>query len=293
MPAPRAQLDMAADQPQFSGRRRGMPLPVAISFAFVLLLTLSAVFAPWVAPFPENAQSLRNVLKPPAWLEGGDPRHLLGTDRLGRDILTEIIYGARVSLSVGLGAVAIGLLVGVPLGMVAGYFRGVVDQVVSRLIDVQLAIPLILLALLFVTVVGPGKNNVILIQGLVGWLIYARLARAQVLTFKERAFVESARAIGARAPRILFVTLLPNIVPSLIAVATLEIGRNIITETSLSFLGVGVMPPDASWGRMIAGGRDVIFVAWWIPTWPGLAITLTVLAFALIGDWLRDRYGRL
>jgi len=239
-----------------------------------------------------NAQHLREALLPPAWMEGGSPEYVLGTDRLGRDILSELIFGARVSLTVGLGAVLIGLLVGVPLGMIAGYFRGKLDMVISRAIEVQLSVPLILVALLLIAITGAGKNNVILVQGLAGWLIYARLARAQVLSEKERPYVEASVALGARWSRVLVGTLLPNIAAPLIAIATLEVGRNIITETSLSFLGVGVTPPDASWGRMIADGRNVIFVAWWVATWPGVAITATVVAFSIVGDWLRDRLDK-
>lgn len=273
--------------------RHKLPISVAICIVFVAILTFAAVFADFVAPYALNTQFLTQTLQPPIWMAGGSWDHILGTDRLGRDILTEIIYGARVSLMVGLGAVAIGVTVGVPLGMLAGYFRGVIDQIISRAIDIQLSLPLILVALLFIVIVGPGKWNIIIILGLVDWLIYARLARAQVLTLKERPFVESARAIGARWPRILSKTLLPNLMTPVIAIATLEIGRNIITETSLSFLGVGVTPPDASWGRMIADGRDVIFVAWWIPTLPGIAITLTVVSFAILGDWIRDYFNRV
>lgn len=272
--------------------RRRRQWAVLLSATFLTVLVLAAIFSPYVAPYPANQQSLSNVLRPPAWISGGDIRFPLGTDRLGRDILSELIHAARISLTVGLGAVAVGLLIGVPLGMIAGYFRGRIDQAISRLIDVQLSVPLILFALLMVVLIGPGKQNVIIIQGLASWLIYARLARAQVLSLRERPFVEAARALGARWPSIFLRTLLPNIAAPLIAIAALEIGRNIITETSLSFLGVGVMPPDSSWGRMIADGRDVIFVAWWVPTWPGVAITLTVISFALVGDWLRDRLGR-
>jgi peptide/nickel transport system permease protein len=269
-------------------RGKHVPFTTLLAVAFATVLVLSAIFANWVAPYPPNSQALDQILLPPAWLPGGLPAHLLGTDLLGRDILSEIIFGARISLIVGLGAVVLGLLIGVPLGLFAGYFGGRLDKVISRLIDVQLSIPLILLALLFIAIVGPGTGNVIVIQGLASWLIYARLTRAQVLSLKEQPFIEAAHALGAKWSRILALGMLPGLIPPLTVIATLEIGRNIITETSLSFLGVGVMPPDPSWGRMIANGRDVIFVAWWVPTWPGLAITLTVLSFALIGDWLRD-----
>jgi len=216
--------------------------------------------------------------------------HPLGADELGRDILARIVYGSRVTLMIAAAAVVLGGVVGTLLGIVAGYYRGMVDRILMRIVDVQLALPLMLLALLVIAALGPSTLNLILVLALTSWLRYARIIRGQVLALREREFVLSAHAIGASTWRIMRKHLLPNVLTSALVVATLELARVIIMDAALSFLGLGVQPPNPSWGRMLADGRVYISTAWWIVTFPGLAILLTVLSVNLLGDWLRDYF---
>lgn len=267
-------------------RRNRAGLAGLIVLALILLAALSAA---WIAPHDPLAQELQRRLLPPAWMSGGDWQFLLGTDHVGRDILSRVIFGARISLRVGFVSVLVAGLIGMLLGLLAGYFGGWVDDLISRVIDIQLAIPYLLLAVALVMVLGSSLRNLIVVLVLYGWTVYARLVRGQTLSVREREFVTSARTIGASSGRIMFRHILPNVVSPMIVMATLEIANMIVFEAGLSFLGLGVQPPTPSWGGMLADGRDYIAAGtWWPATFPGLAISITVLAINLVGDWLRD-----
>ena len=247
-----------------------------------------AIAANWISPHNPNEQVLERRLLPPAWSEGGSRRHLLGTDHLGRDILSRVIYGSRISLSVGILAVIISGILGVGAGLIAGYYGRGWDAAIMRLVDIQLAFPFILLALAIIGVLGPGLRNVILVLGVAGWMVYARVVRGQVLSVREREFVEAARAVGASDFRILRLHVFPNILAPVIIVGTFAVATCIITEASLTFFGLGVEATIPTWGSMLSDGRAYMATAWWLTTFPGLAMMLTVLALNVIGDWLRE-----
>jgi peptide/nickel transport system permease protein len=272
---------------------RRVPPVVWLCATILLLMLLAALLAPLLAPKSPYEQSLMLRLKPPTWLEDGEPGYILGTDEVGRDVLSRMIYGARVSLSIGLLGVLIGSILGTMLGMLAGYFTGLTDEVIMLLADMQLAFPFILLAIAIIAVLGPDPAGsipwkLIVIVGISGWMTYARVCRGVVLTMKEREFVQSVRALGGSDNRILFRHILPNILSPVIVLATLDLARLIILESTLSFLGLGVQPPAPSWGGMLGQGRQYLDTAWWLSTFPGLAIMLTTLAISRGGDWLRD-----
>jgi peptide/nickel transport system permease protein len=261
-----------------------------IGVVLVTLMVATAVLGP-LLPLPNPTRGdLRTRMSPPTLSLFGPGAHPLGTDQLGRDILSRIVTGGRVTLTVAASAVLLGGVVGVLLGMVAGYFGGWIDKVLMRLVDIQLAIPLMLLALMVVAALGPSLRNLITVLALTSWVRYARIVRGSALALREREFVHSARAIGAGALRILLVHILPNVVTPALVVATLELSRVIVLEAGLSFLGLGIQPPAPSWGRMLAEGRTYISSAWWIITLPGVALMLCVLGVNLTGDWLRDRF---
>jgi len=263
--------------------------PAAIAGALILLIVIAAaVAAPYVAPHDPMRQSLLRRFTPPVWLQGGNPSYPLGTDQVGRDILSRIIYGARVSLVVGLAAVAVSLVVGVTLGLLSGFLRGRVDAVIMTVVDVTLSFPQLLLALAFVAALGPSLATIIVVLGLTGWERYTRVVRAEVLALREKDFVEAARAMGASPMRTILRHLLPNTFSSIIVMSTLQVAQAILQEAALSFLGVGTGSSHPTWGQMIALGRDFVSVAWWLATFPGLAILLSVLAINLVGDRLRD-----
>ena len=266
--------------------RSGMPplLPTVVLSALVVC----ALFAPIIAPQPPNEGSLSNRLLPPVWMEGGTRDFILGTDSLGRDILSRIIFGARVSLAVSLTAIFFGGLVGTTVGLIAGYFGGLVDDLLMRLVDVAFALPTILLALLLAALLGPGLGSIILVVVLIVWSRFARQIRGEVLSVKERDFVALAKVAGCSSARIILVHIFPNVVNTLIVLATLQVGTVILLEAGLSFLGVGIPPPGPAWGMMVARGRDLVATAFWVSLFPGLAILLTVLSLNLFGDWLRD-----
>jgi len=259
-------------------------------FAFVLLalFLVTALFGPWFAPHDPNAQDLSKSLRPPFWSENGSTENLLGTDSLGRDYLSRIIYGARVSLLVSVVAICICGSIGVLLGLLSGYFGGWTDTLIMRFTDTWMSIPALVLAIAFVSLLGPGLRNVILVIGITAWTGYARIVRGEVLSLKTLDFVSLARAAGCSEPRILFSHLLPNVVNTIIILVTLDIGRIIIWEAALSFLGLGVQHPTPAWGLMLASGRKFITSAWWLVTFPGVAILMTVLGANLTGNWLRD-----
>ncbi len=276
--------------PRRPARRRAgrIPLPVAFFVCFLAALILSAVFADYLAPADPYRQSLRGRLDPPVWL-GGTTGALLGTDQLGRDILSRILFGSRVSLLVGFTAVIIGGLLGSLLGLVAGYAGRVADEIIMTVADIQLAFPLVLLAIAIVAVLGPSLQNLILVVGISGWVTYARIARAQVLSLKQKEFIEAVRALGGSDLRILFRHLLPNTLSPLIVVATLDLARTVVLESTLSFLGLGVQPPTPSWGQMIGEGREYLIIGrWWVSVFPGIVLMLTTMAVNRIGDWVRD-----
>ena len=260
-----------------------------IGALIILAVLLVAALAEWLAPRSPTQQNVALRLKPPGFV---DPRSgatfSLGTDNLGRDILSRIIWGSRVSLAVSLPAVAISGTIGLLLGLLAGFYRGPLDAALMRLVDLQLAFPFILLAIAIVALLGPSLENIILVFAVTTWPIYARTVRASVLALREREYVQAARSLGARDPRIIWRHVLPNVVSPLLVVASFEVARMIILESALGFLGLGVQPPTVTWGNMLADGRDYIRDAWWLTTFPGLAIMLTAAGVNFVGDGLRD-----
>jgi peptide/nickel transport system permease protein len=257
-------------------------------FILLFLLVLPGIFAPLLAPHDPIRDALRERLKPPVWVQGGSLSYPLGTDKVGRDILSRIIYGARVSLTVSVVAIVVSGAIGITLGLLAGYFGGKVDTLIMRLVDISLGLPVILLALVFVAVIGPSFGTVIVVTSVLLWARYARLVRGETLSIRERDFIARARVAGASHFRIMTRYIFPNVVNSMTVLATLQIGSIILLESALSFLGAGIPRPTPTWGSMIADGRELIVVAWWIAMFPGLAIMLTVLSLNLLGDWLRD-----
>jgi peptide/nickel transport system permease protein len=263
-------------------------VPTIAGAAIVCIVAVLAILAPWIAPHDPNLQNLAIALKPPSWLTGGSAAYLLGTDDLGRDIFSRIVWGARIAGIVGLCAVAIGGAIGIGLGVVAGYFGGIVDDVIGRIADVQFAFPAVLLAIAMVGVVGPSLFTVIVTIGITGWVQYVRVVRAEALSLRERDFVQAAVATGSSVTRILLRHVLPNIGSSITVLTTFGVARAIILESALSFLALGVPPDIPSWGAMLADGRQFLDTAWWLGLFPGLAIFFTVLGVNLFGDGLRD-----
>lgn len=261
-------------------------MPVII----LILLFVAGAFAPWVSPSDPSDANLRGRRIPPVWMAGGSASHVLGTDQQGRDVLTRIIYGARISLVVAATALGIGSAVGITLGMISGYFGGWVDEAIMRLVDIKLAIPLILVALVLVIVLGQSLALLVGILSVNTWSGFARQVRAQTLQLKTRDYVQLARIAGASNRRILTRHIFPGITDTAIVLATLQVGSVILTEAILSFLGAGIPPPTPAWGSMVSDGRTDLVDAWWIAFFPGLAIFLTVLAFNFLGDWLRDYF---
>lgn len=254
---------------------------------FLLFLFL-AVAAPAVAPHDPAQQSLRDRLKPPTWMEGGSAGHLLGTDQLGRDLLSRLIYGAQISIVAGVSVVAITAAFGTLMGVLAGYYGGKVDQVIMRWVDVQTAFPGLLVAITIIAMIGPSLRNLIIVLAINGWLIFARIVRGITLSLREEVFVKAARVIGCRDGRIIFVHVLPNLISPVLTIAVMELARIILAEAALSFLGLGIQPPASSWGLILAQGRDYMGKAWWLVTFPGIAIALTVLFINMVAGWLRS-----
>jgi peptide/nickel transport system permease protein len=265
--------------------RRAPWIPIAI----ISVMVVMAVFAPLLAPHSPIDQTLRDRLLPPVWMEGGSMKYILGTDAFGRDILSRLIYGARVSLMVALLALTVGGGVGLVIGIVAGYVGGVVENVLMRLVDAAFTFPAILFALLLAVTLGQGMDTLVIAISLLLWASFARVIRGEVLALKQRDFVALARVRGCSAGRIMLTHILPNVLNTFMVLVTLNIGVVIIAEASLSFLGAGIPPPTPSWGLMVSEGRGRISDAWWVSLIPGTAITLLVLSVNLFGDWLRDR----
>jgi peptide/nickel transport system permease protein len=289
-PAAAAQDAAFAGTRTASLRRLARDPAALIGAVIVAIVVVCALFAPWIARADPNAQDLAATLQPPMWIAGGTHAHPLGTDNLGRDLLARIIWGTRVSVIVGISVVAIGGTIGVTAGLLAGYRRGWVDAIIARITDVQLAFPLVLLAVAIVAVVGPGLGTVIAAIGLTSWVQYVRVVRAEAMSLREREFVLAAEAAGAAPPRILARHLLPNVASAAIVLGTFEIARAVVLESSLSFLGLGVPPTTPSWGGMLADGRQYLDTAWWTALFPGLAIMIAVMGVNLLGDGLRDAF---
>jgi peptide/nickel transport system permease protein len=266
-------------------RRRRLPY---IPLGIITLFVLGGVLAPFLSLPDPQEQSLRLKFRPPVWEERGTWEHPLGTDRLGRDLLSRMLWGSRVSLAAGVLTVLLASAFGAGVGLVAGYYGGRVDGALMRMTDATLSFPVILLALILAVTVGPSFTNVVVAIAVILWARYARVMRGQVLTLMELDFIAQARIAGAGATRIITRHLLPNTFNTLVVLVTLQIGYVIIVEASLSFLGAGIPPPTPAWGSMIAEGRDFVTSAWWVSFFPGAAILLVVLAFNLLGDWLRD-----
>ncbi|HEV2056093.1 MAG TPA: ABC transporter permease [Methylomirabilota bacterium] len=254
----------------------------------VVTVLLAAAFAPWLTPFDPLEQDINQRLREPGWQTAEGRIHALGTDHLGRDILARVIFGSRIALLVGLSAVLISGVLGMAIGLVSGYFGGKVDDFFMRLADIQLAFPFILLAIAVIGVLGPSLRNIIIVIGVSSWVVYARVVRGEVLSIREREFVQAAIALGSRDGRVLVRHVLPNAFTPWLVVATLDMARVIVIESALSFLGLGVQPPTPTWGGMLADGRVYLSTAWWLATFPGLAILVTVLGINLLGDGLRD-----
>jgi peptide/nickel transport system permease protein len=259
-----------------------------LGLAVVTGAVAMAVLAPALAPADPIENHLLDRLTPPAWIAGGSARHPLGTDTLGRDVLSRLFHGARVSLVVGCSAVVLAGSLGVMLGLAAGYYGGRLDDLVMRLGDIQLAFPALVLAVGVLAVLGASLGNVILVLGVTGWVAYARIARGETLSFKQRDFVEAARSLGATDRQIIARHILPNVLPPITVVATFSVARTIIAEASLSFLGLGIPPPAPSWGAMLDEGRNYLATGWWLALFPGVAILALALGINLVGDWLRD-----
>ena len=267
-------------------RLRRWPL---LPMFFLVLFVFTGVFAPLIAPHDPERGGLRDRNLPPAWEEGGSSEFLLGTDHLGRDMLSRVIFGARISLAVAGVTLGVGMVIGVASGLIAGWYGGWLDEFLMRIVDIKLAIPTILLALVLVLALGQSFLIIVAILAIAVWPRFARNVRGEVLQLKTMDFVALAKVAGASTPRILFIHIFPGVINTLIVLATLEVGIVILLESTLSFLGAGVPPPTPAWGSMVSDGRDRLAVAWWISTMPGLAIMLVVLSMNLFGDWLRDR----
>ena len=279
-----ARLEVLGEFWHYFSQNRGAVIGLVVFVALMLM----AIFAPWIAPHNPDEQFRQNLLQPPAWQQGGSWQFIFGTDDVGRDMLSRVIFGARFSLAIGFFVVVAALVAGVILGLVAGFFRGVVDVVIMRVMDVILSFPSLLLALTLVAILGPGLVNAMIAIAIVYQPYFARLTRASVMSEKNREYVTSARVAGAGPLRLMLVTILPNCLAPLIVQATLSFSNAILDAAALGFLGMGAQPPTPEWGTMLAEAREFILTAWWVVTLPGLAILITVLAINLMGDGLRD-----
>jgi peptide/nickel transport system permease protein len=259
-----------------------------VGAVLIAALLLTAIFCPLLAPYDPYKQNIMNRLKPPIWIEGGTAKHLFGTDHLGRDILSRIMYGSRISLVVGVSAVILQVIIGVGLGLFAGYYGGKADSVISFMVNSMMGFPFILLAMSLVAVLGPSLQNIIIALGVTQWTVFTRVTRIETMKAREQEYVLAATSLAFSTRRILLRHILPNLIPSLVVIATVEVARAIIRESLLSFLGLGIQPPTPSWGSMLAEGRDYMLMQWWLAALPGAAIFISALGINLLGDAIRD-----
>lgn len=259
----------------------------AIGLIVIALIVLAAIFAPWLAPHDPAAQALTARMRPPVWLPRGTWDHILGTDNLGRDVLSRVIWGGRVTLIIGVLTCLIAATIGTVVGLWAGYAGGRTDSILMRLVDIQVSFPGILLILLVVGMIGSGVGTLVLVLSVTNWMVYARLVRGIVSTTRQSQYVEAAEIVGCRPARVIFRHILPNLVSPLLTILILEFTNIVLAEAAVSFLGFGVQPPATSWGLDVASGRDYLIIAWWLVTFPGLAIAATVLSINLFANWVR------
>lgn len=274
---------------KISRKRDFLKLTFLVPVIVLTLLVIVAIFAPYIAPYPPTVGVLKDRLLPPAFVSGGNANYLLGTDGLGRDILSRIIYGARISLSVSLLVISITAAIGTVLGIMAGFFGGRTDGFLMRITDVALSFPPILIAMLLATALGPSFQTVVIAMSILGWAGYSRLIRGETLRIREADFIAQARVSGCSPVRIMLRHIFPNVINPLIIMMTLAVGMMILVEAALSYLGVGIPPPNPSWGSMVSDGRNLIDTAWWIAFFPGMSIALVVLSGNFLGDWIRDK----
>ncbi len=260
----------------------------AVGGIVILALLMSALFCPYLAPHDPYKQNIMNRLRPPAWMERGQAQHLLGTDHLGRDLFSRILYGSRISLVVGISAAVLMAIIGVGLGLLAGYYGGRVDSLISFFVNCMMGFPFILLAMSLVAVLGPNLQNIIITLALTSWPVFTRVTRVETMKLREREFVMAAASLAFSTRRILVRHILPNLLPSILVLGTVEVARSILLESLLSFLGLGIQPPTPSWGTMLAEGRDYMLMQWWLAAIPGAAIFVSALGINLLGDALRD-----
>jgi len=269
--------------------RKAWDLKLGVIGGIILVgMLICAVAAPWVAPFDPYEQNIMERLLPPVFFDDGSATYLLGTDSVGRDTLSRIIYGTRVSLIVGISAVLIQVVIGVLLGLLAGYYGGKTDSAISFMVNVMMGFPFILLAISLVAVLGPSLQNIIFALGITGWPVFTRVSRVETIKLRESEFVLCAKTLAFSTMRILLKHILPNVLPTILVLATVEVARAIIRESLLSFLGLGIQPPTPSWGMMLAEGRDYMLSEWWLAAFPGLAIFLSAMGINLLGDAMRD-----
>lgn len=261
---------------------------VALAGAIIVFVVVaSAVLAPVISPHDPAAGFIGQRLKPPGFVNAEGARYILGTDQQGRDILSRVIWGARVSMMVGIGVIAMAGTVGTVMGLISGYYGGRVDDIIMRIVDTQTAFPGLLLALVIMAMIGPSARNIIIVLSINGWMVFARITRGLMLTVREKDYIDAARLVGAGDFRIMFRHAFPNLISPVLTLITLELARIILAEASLSFLGFGIQPPESSWGLMIADGRQYITIAWWLVTFPGIAIAITVFGVMTVANWLR------
>jgi peptide/nickel transport system permease protein len=267
---------------------RKSSVTVVLASVVAVSVVVAGLAAPVMVSYGPLEQNVIDRLLPPMFFAGGSSAHVLGTDQLGRDVLARLLYGARIALLVGGIAVSVSACIGLAIGLLGGYYGGAADTVLMRLLDIQLSMPFMLLALVIIGIYGPSLRNIIIVLTITGWVVYARVIRSEVLSLRTREFVTACRSLGGSNVRIITRHVLPNVLPSFIVLAALEMGRMMLLESALSFLGLGIRPPNPSWGSMLADGRVYVSSAWWLATCPGVAVSLTVLSLNVVADRFRD-----